>query len=88
MMGAWIQSILRQCIDANKAGATGRNLAVVGATQSSPNLSWGQYEWLRRMNLCNCDLGREKQKMTLFPDHKTAQTSGVTKTRIVGMTFG
>ena len=25
---------------------------------------------------------------SLFPDHKTAETSGVTKARIVGMIFG
>ena len=87
--GMDLESIPKRYMDANKAGVIGRSLAIVGARQSSPNLSWGQYEWLRRMNVGNRDVGGEKQRMTsLFPDHRTAQTSGVTKTRIVGMIFG
>ena len=46
----------------NKAGVIGRSLAIVGARQRSPNLTWGQYEWiLRRLNECNSDLGRESK---------------------------
>lgn len=32
-------------MDGDKAGTTGGNHAVVGARQSGPNLSLGQYKW-------------------------------------------